>query len=117
MSDLIERLRVKSAMITLGEKIAFGSETALMDEAALEIENLRAALTMPDAERRLLFISDLLAKKGHFNRADICQAFSISVPQASIDIRRWIEKHQGATVYNSSAKRYEIAALKERSND
>lgn len=44
MTDtLVERLRAKSAMIHMGERIAFGSDTALMDEAAAEIERLRAA--------------------------------------------------------------------------
>lgn len=33
-TDLIARLRIKSAMMNMGEKIAWGSDTALMDEAA-----------------------------------------------------------------------------------
>lgn len=51
MSDLIERLNTKAQMITLGERIAWGSETALMREAATalaeaeaEIVRLRGAL-------------------------------------------------------------------------
>jgi predicted nucleic acid-binding Zn-ribbon protein len=35
-------LTVKAAMINLGEKIAWGSETGLMHEAAAEITRLRA---------------------------------------------------------------------------
>jgi hypothetical protein len=46
MSDLVERLEIKSGMMKMGEKIAWGSDTALMDEAAaritaLEQENAR----------------------------------------------------------------------------
>lgn len=40
--DLAERLRIKADMINLGEKIAWGSETALMDEAADRITALQA---------------------------------------------------------------------------
>ncbi|MRN43427.1 MULTISPECIES: hypothetical protein [unclassified Brucella] len=68
------------------------------------------ALTMPDAERRLFFISDLLARQGYFNRADLCDAFGVSVPQASIDIRKWLETHNGAVAYNKKSKRYECTA-------
>jgi len=44
MADLIERLRTLSAMINMGEKIAWGEDTALMDEAADRIATLEAAL-------------------------------------------------------------------------
>lgn len=45
-SDLVKRLEIKSGMILMGEKIAWGSDAALMDEAAdritaLEAENAR----------------------------------------------------------------------------
>lgn len=39
--DIVHRLCEKATMIHLGEKIAFGSETKLMWEAADEIERLR----------------------------------------------------------------------------
>jgi hypothetical protein len=39
--DIVERLRMKSNIIFLGERIAFGSECELMDEAAREITTLR----------------------------------------------------------------------------
>ena len=44
MSDLVERLRITSQMINLGERISWGQDTALMDEAAAEITRLRAAM-------------------------------------------------------------------------
>lgn len=40
--DIVQRLTIKSNMIFLGERIAFGSECELMDEAANEINSLRA---------------------------------------------------------------------------
>lgn len=40
--DIVQRLTIKSNMIFLGERIAFGSECELMDEAANEITKLRA---------------------------------------------------------------------------
>lgn len=42
--DIVDRLKIKSNMIFLGERIAFGSECALMDEAADEITSLRNQL-------------------------------------------------------------------------
>lgn len=43
-AEIVERLRVKSNMINMGEKIAWGSETALMDEAAARLEAAEAEL-------------------------------------------------------------------------
>lgn len=40
-TDLIARLTEKAAMIELGEKIAWGSDTAVMREAAAAIEALQ----------------------------------------------------------------------------
>lgn len=41
-SALIERLEVMSGMLTMGERIAFGSDAALMTEAAEAIRDLTA---------------------------------------------------------------------------
>jgi hypothetical protein len=43
MSDLKDRLKSKADMISLGERIAWGSDTALMLEAAECIEQLEAS--------------------------------------------------------------------------
>jgi uncharacterized protein YPO0396 len=40
--DLVKRLQTVSAMISLGERISWGQDTALMDEAAAEMTRLRA---------------------------------------------------------------------------
>ena len=44
MSDIVQRLRIKADILAMGEPIAFGSDTALMVEAAGEIEALRSSL-------------------------------------------------------------------------
>ena len=43
-ATLVERLRAKASVMETGEKIAAGSDTALMREAADEIERLEAQL-------------------------------------------------------------------------
>ncbi len=80
---------------------------AVIIELEAEIERLRKALTLPDAERRLWFITDQIDTLGYVNRADICRAFGISVPQSSLDLSRWMERHPGRASYNTSRKRYE----------
>ena len=45
--DIVERLRFLSAMIQNCERLVWGSDSAAMDEAAAEIERLRARIT-PD---------------------------------------------------------------------
>ena len=44
--DLVERLTIKAQMIALGERIAWGSETALMHEAAERIAELEGWRTV-----------------------------------------------------------------------
>ncbi len=44
MTDLPKRLRIKASMIALGERIPWGSDTALMEEAADMIEALSASV-------------------------------------------------------------------------
>lgn len=41
MSDLPKQLRIKAGMIHMGERIAWGSDTTLMEEAADLIEQLQ----------------------------------------------------------------------------
>lgn len=38
---LVQRLKTKADMLTMGERIAYGSDSAIMREAAAEIERLR----------------------------------------------------------------------------
>jgi hypothetical protein len=39
--DIVKRLEIKANVMEMGEKIAWGSDTALMREAAEEIKKLR----------------------------------------------------------------------------
>ena len=50
-AELVDALATKSAMINMGEKIAWGSETALMDKAADAITRLSRALASETAKR------------------------------------------------------------------
>jgi len=42
--DLVKRLTIKAGVMEMGEKIAWGSDTSLMHEAADRIEELEAKL-------------------------------------------------------------------------
>lgn len=53
MATLSERLRTISAMIHLGEKISWGSETELMDEAADTLDAIEAALEQGATQMRI----------------------------------------------------------------
>ena len=44
MNDIVKRLRIKANVISMGEKIAWGSDTDLMNEAADIIEALEIAI-------------------------------------------------------------------------
>jgi chromosome segregation ATPase len=44
MTDLPKRLRIKAGMIQLGERIAWGSDAEIMEEAADEIERINESL-------------------------------------------------------------------------
>lgn len=48
--ELSKRLRIKAAMIEMGERIAWGSDSALMREAADLIDQLAAKPVPDDAE-------------------------------------------------------------------
>ena len=42
MCDLVKRLDIKAGVMEMGEKIAWGSDTALMREAARKIEAMQS---------------------------------------------------------------------------
>ncbi len=44
MNDIVKRLEIKAGVMEMGEKIAWGSDTALMREAAGRIKTLQRAL-------------------------------------------------------------------------
>ena len=57
-------------------------------------------------KQRLAFIGECLLSGGVVNRRDLVQRFSVSVPQASIDIRCFNEAHPGAMRYDLKRKAY-----------
>lgn len=59
------------------------------------------------AKQRQIWIAARLHEIGYINRADIMDEFEISIPQASIDLRRFQEANPGVVVYNKQTKRYE----------
>lgn len=62
-------------------------------------------------DRRLEFIDFRLRWDGRLNRADLVAFFGISVPQASLDIAKYLEMAPGNLVYDRSARVY-LAASK-----
>lgn len=57
-------------------------------------------------ERRLQFIDFRLRWEGRLNRRDLIEYFSISVPQASMDISRYTELAPGNLNYDLSSRSY-----------
>jgi hypothetical protein len=58
------------------------------------------------SERRLDYIDFRLLTAGFVRRADITRVFSVSVPQASMDLNAFVRLYPEALVYDRSAKRY-----------
>lgn len=57
-------------------------------------------------DRRLEFIDSRLCWEGRLNRSDLTDFFSISVPQASLDLAKYMELAPGNAVYDLSQKAY-----------
>ena len=57
-------------------------------------------------ERRLAFIGDRLAWDRRIGRADLVRHFGISPNQATLDLRRFDERHPGALSYDPRARIY-----------
>lgn len=118
--DLIAALeaaeRERDACAGLASQAVSDMATAQKRITALEQERdtLKAALKMPDADRRQWLLSELVATKGYFNRIDLCEAFGISIPQASTDIRRFLTAFPGLVEYDKTAKRYARRALESK---
>jgi hypothetical protein len=58
------------------------------------------------AERRLRFIDFRLYWEGRINRSDLTSFFGISVPQASLDLARYLEIAPDNAIYDKSDKAY-----------
>ena len=57
-------------------------------------------------ERRLEFVDFRLRWEGRLNRGDLMEFFGISVPQASLDIARYLELAPGNAFYDKSVRMY-----------
>lgn len=55
---------------------------------------------------RLMWIDGVIDNDGEINRSEISQAFGISTPQASLDLRRYMELNPGRIAYDVRGKRY-----------
>lgn len=53
------------------------------------------------------FIAGRLAAQGFINRSHITRKFGVSAPQASTDLRRYLEHNPGSMIYSATKKRYE----------
>lgn len=58
-------------------------------------------------QQRMKFIAGRLAAQGFINRSHIMGKFGVSVPQASMDIRRYLKDNPGSMAYSVTKKRYE----------
>jgi hypothetical protein len=56
--------------------------------------------------QRLRFIDFRLCWDGRINRGDLMETFGVSVPQASLDLREYMERAPGNMEYNKSQKFY-----------
>ncbi len=57
---------------------------------------------------RMMWIDAVIDEDGEIGRADITQAFGVSVPQASCDLRRYREINPRRIAYDPSHKRYVV---------
>lgn len=58
------------------------------------------------AVQRLQFIEFRLLWDGHVNRSDLIEAFSISVPQSTLDFREYMERAPGNMDYDKRRRHY-----------
>ena len=58
------------------------------------------------SKRRLDYIDFRIVTAGAICRSDIMATFGVSTPQASTDIRRFLELYPDTIVYDKTAKRY-----------
>ena len=59
------------------------------------------------ARERLMHVERLAYWRGWVRRADLCEKFGISTPQASVDISEYLRRNPRALRYDLSRKRYE----------
>jgi len=72
------------------------------------MENLESRRSDPSwsVMQRLRFIEFRLSWDGRINRGDIIEVFGVSVPQASLDLREYMDRAPGNVEYDKSRKSY-----------
>lgn len=55
---------------------------------------------------RMMWIDDVIDEEGQINRADIMRAFGVSVPQASLDLKRYMTANRRRIAYDPTARCY-----------
>ena len=55
---------------------------------------------------RLMWIDDLIEEEGQIQRSDIAHAFRMSIPQASHDLRRYMQLNPRRIAYDPSPRCY-----------
>lgn len=95
---------------------------ALLEEAGVSLNTAKAHLgRRPIAQhyyqaaqkrkehrnQRMAWIDEMLCVYGFINREHICRKFDVSTPQASLDLKRFMENNKEWVSYNQSTKRYE----------
>lgn len=66
-------------------------------------------------EQRMKFIGGRLAVQGFINRSHVTSKFGVSVPQASMDLRKYLQLYPNSMAYSVTKKRYEV--VRTRSSD
>jgi hypothetical protein len=57
---------------------------------------------------RMDWISEMLKIYGFINRHHLMRKFDISMPQASLDIRAYMEAHPDTMIYDMTKKQYSV---------
>lgn len=68
-------------------------------------------------KKRREWICDFIAKNGRINRSDIMKEFGISLPQATIDLRRLTSEFPQLVIYNHRSRQYEVPGFKAESRE
>lgn len=92
MNDLIKRIEIKASVMEMGEKIAWGSDTSLMREAAQELKKLHKD------KLRIDWLSDRDNLIGNVQLPTECVVENIHDMRAAIDSAMAIGEQQTKTV-------------------
>lgn len=116
--ELVERLRITSNMVNMGEKISWGQDTALMDEAADTIERLESerdeALAKLGATARLALSLEVEADERIAVAETEASTLRACVEKTSSMVRELLAIHEAHHNHPShAAARRLLAALTE----